>query len=39
MWLSEVGGNNPKKMRYNDVVKAAIERKEAAWKVGFGAMI
>ena len=28
-----VGGKNPKSVWWNDQVKAAIKRKEAAWKV------
>ena len=27
-----VGGNNPKSVRWNDEVKAAVRGKEAAWK-------
>ena len=36
MWLSESGGKNPKCVWWNDVLKAAGERKEAAWKVLLG---
>ena len=32
VWLNEDGGKNPKKIWWNDVVKAAVERKEPAWK-------
>ena len=27
-----VGGKNPKSVRWNDKIKAAVKRKEAAWK-------
>ena len=33
MWLSGSGGKNPKNLWVNDEVKAAVRRKEAAWKV------
>ena len=32
-----VGGNSPKRVWWNDEVKAAIKRKEAAWKEVLGA--
>ena len=34
MWLSESGrgGENPKSVWWNEEVKAAVRRKEAAWK-------
>ena len=35
MWLSESGGgggNNPKSVWWNYEIKAAVRRKEAAWK-------
>ena len=31
-----MGGKNPKNMWWNDAVRAAVERKEAAWKVVLG---
>ena len=30
------GGKNPKNVWWNDVIKAAVERKEAAWKKVLG---
>ena len=33
MWLSKSGGKNPKSVWWNNEVKAAVRRKEAAWKV------
>ena len=40
MWLSERGGGkNPKSVWWNNEIKAAVRRKEAAWKevlVGSG---
>ena len=32
-----VGGKNPKSVWWNDEIKAAVERKEAAWKEVLGA--
>ena len=32
-----VGRKNPKIVRWNDVVKDAVERKDAAWKEVLGA--
>ena len=32
----KVGRKNPNNMWWNDVVKAAVERNEAAWKVVLG---
>ena len=32
MWFSESGGNNPKSVWWNDMVKAVDREKEAAWK-------
>ena len=32
MWLSESGGKPPKSVLWNNEVKAAVRRKEAAWK-------
>ena len=37
MWLSEGWGGDLKNVWWNDVVKAAVERKEAAWKEVLGA--
>ena len=38
MWLSEkVGGKDPKSVWWNDEVKVAVRRKEAAWKVVLAA--
>ena len=37
MWLSESGGKNPKNVWWNNEVKAAVRRKEAAWKEVLGA--
>ena len=31
-----VGGKNPKSVRFNDQVRAAVKRKEAAWEEVFG---
>ena len=33
-----VGEMNPKNIRWNDVVKVSVERKEAAWKEVLGVM-
>ena len=32
VWLNESGGKNTKSMWWNDKIKAAVRRKEAAWK-------
>ena len=32
MWLSGSGGNNQKRVWWNDEIKAVGTRKEAAWK-------
>ena len=32
MWLNESGGKIPKSVCWNDKVKAAVRRKEAAWE-------
>ena len=32
MWLCEGGGKNPKNVWWNNVVKAAVQRKNPAWK-------
>ena len=32
MWLYEGGGKNPKNVWWNNVVKAAVQRKNPAWK-------
>ena len=37
MWLSKRGGGNPNNVPWNDVVKPAVKRKEAAWKKILGA--
>ena len=38
VWLREsVEGKNPKNMQWNKDVKAAVKRKEAAWKGVLGA--
>ena len=37
VWLIEGGGKNPKNVFWNDIVKAAVERKKAAWKELLGA--
>ena len=37
MWLSESWGNDPKRVCWNDKVKAAVKRKEGAWKQVLGA--
>ena len=37
VWLSESRGKNRKNVRWNDVVKATVERKEAEWREVLGA--